>query len=131
MDGNFALQYIDRLQKTTIARFDLARRLVAGRSRAAFLPDELQYHNFAGYVVATVLERQSIFVIQIRDAGTFALELSVDTVTEAERIFDELLGGWPTFGIALLQLLRSRGFREPDPHAPRSAHHFARRQGRG
>ena len=132
MDGPQATLHINALEATIISRFDLARRLVAGRSRVAFLPDETwQHHTFAGYLLASVVSRPPGAVIQIRDAATFVLERPADSLADAELFFDGLLAGAPIFGTLLATQLKEYGFTEPDPRTPRSAHHFERRHGRG
>lgn len=106
-----ALSDADRIEKEATARLRRARELLDDKlSRALFIRDRIGHCDFAGYLLATVVERENNAAICIRDGEKWGLELTVRDVPAAEKIFDELFITRPDFDTAFEQKLRLNGF---------------------
>jgi hypothetical protein len=105
-----ALAALDELEETTKASLAMARVEVKGKSRAVLLRDHMGRCNYAGYVLARVVDRRTEVVIYIGDADDWSIELSVGSVPKADRLFDDLFHDCPTYDDELDEKLRNMGF---------------------
>lgn len=109
-DAASALLSIEYLEKQSSLRLAYAKNLVARRSRAVFLRDMEHHCDFAGYILATVIDRKTEAAVYIQDADDWGLELVVANVAKAEKVFDDLFHNCPAFDSVLVKRLLHYGF---------------------
>lgn len=110
-DAAAAIAAIEKLENENRSRLNYARRLAANRSRAILIPaGQYQSCTFAGYLLVSVVDRISEAAVYIQDCDDWGVELVVETVAKAEKIFDDLFSECPTYDKEFAEKLRQYGF---------------------
>lgn len=101
---------VARLKEETLSRLSYLNTLVTRRNKMKLLRDQFNTCHFAGYVLATVVNRKTEAAIYIQDCDDWGVELVVKDVETADRLFDEILGKEEVYDHELDKKLRYMGF---------------------